>query len=269
MSIKLVAIDIDGTLLNNERQITPEVKQAITDATNQGVKIVLTTGRPSIGILDVIQELGLENEDNYMIAYNGAVIQNAGSKKVLLESPLDYNDYLEIELLSRQLNIQLHVQDFEMMYTANKEISPYTIHEASLTGIPLSYRPVSEMTPDIKIIKAMYIGEPNHLDDVIAKVPQQYKERLSMFKSAPFYYEILNPEATKGNAVHELATLLGIKQEEVMAIGDNENDLSMIEYAGIGVAMENALPSVKAICNKITLSNEEHGVAHAIREWVL
>ncbi|MBO0476382.1 sugar-phosphatase [Vagococcus sp. DIV0080] len=269
MSIKLVTIDIDGTLLNSERKVTNEVKEAIRKCTEQGVNIVIATGRPTIGVMDLIKELNLDNEHGFMITYNGALIQNAGTEKVLIEHGLSHDDYLDIELLARKLNIHLHVQDYNNMYTANKDISEYTIHESFLTGMPLTYRPVSDMTADTKIIKSMMIDHQEKLDAAIKEIPESFTERFAMVKSMPFYLEVLNKQATKGIAVAELANFLNISLDEVMAIGDNENDLSMIEVAGTGVAMGNAVPSVKEIADKITKSNDEHGVAYALEQWVL
>lgn len=269
MTIKMVTIDIDGTLVNSERKLTPEVKKAIKQASDKGVDIVLTTGRPTIGVLDLVKELELENDHSFIITYNGGMIQNAGTKEIITQHALSHEDYQDVELLSRKLGVHLHVQDESTMYTANTDISPYTINEAMITGIPLQYKPVYEMTEDIKLVKAMMIDHEAILDAAIAKIPNEFHERFAIVKSAPYYLEILDPKATKGESVKELAEYLNIKQEEVMAIGDNENDLSMIKYAGIGVAMGNAVESVKAIANKITLTNDEHGVAHAINEWVL
>lgn len=269
LGIKLVTIDIDGTLLNSKKELTEEVKTAIKKATNQGVNIVLATGRPTIGVLDLVKELELDNEHGFMITYNGAMIQNAGTKEILIEHPLTHEDFLDIELLSRKLGVHFHAQDYNRMYTPNKDLSEYTIHEATLTGIPVSYRAISEMTPDMKIIKSMMIDKEQILDEAISQIPADFSERFAIVKSAPFYLEVLNKQATKGEAVKELANKLNISLDEVMAIGDNDNDLSMIETAGIGVAMGNAVSSVKEIADKITTSNDEHGVAFALEEWVL
>lgn len=269
MTIKLVTIDIDGTLLNSDHKLTDQVKSAIKKAADQGVDIVLTTGRPTVGVVDLIKELELENDHNFMITYNGGLIVNAGTKEVLSKHALTHDDYLDIELLSRKLNVHLHAQDFTTLYTANTDISQYTVLESSLTGMPLQYKPVYEMTPDMTIIKAMMIDHEDLIDEAITKLPEDIKKRFSIVKSMPYFLEFLNPKANKGEAVKELATILNIKQEEVMAIGDNENDYTMIEYAGIGVAMGNAVDSIKEIADEITLSNDEHGVAYAIEKWVL
>ncbi|MGY3766371.1 sugar-phosphatase [Vagococcus vulneris] len=269
MSIKLVAIDIDGTLLNSEKKITPEVKAAIKKATDAGVNIVIATGRPTIGIQAIINDLDLKNKHSYSITYNGAVVKNTGTKEIVLKHAMTHDDYIELEYLSRKLGVHFHVQDFNRMYTANRNISPYTINEASITGIPLSYHAPDEMTPEIEIIKTMMIDEPAILDNAIKQIPKEYYSRYTIVKSDKFYLEILNKEASKGGAVFELADKLGIARNEIMAIGDNENDLSMIEAAGIGVAMGNAVPSVKEAADRETKTNDEHGVAFALEEWVL
>lgn len=269
MAIKLVTIDIDGTLLNSERKVTPEVKAAIKKCTENDVNIVLATGRPTIGVLDLIKELELDNEHGFMITYNGAMIQNAGTEEVLIQHPLSHEDYLDVELLSRKLDVHFHAQDYSTMYTANKDISEYTVHEAFLTGIPLVYRPVSEMTSETTIIKAMMIDHEEKLNEAIKNMPTDFSNRFAMVKSMPFYLEVLNKNATKGIAVTELANHLNITLDEVMAIGDNENDLSMLEAAGIGVAMGNAVLAAKEAADRITKTNDEHGVAYALEEWVL
>ena len=115
----------------------------------------------------------------------------------------------------------------------------------------------------------MMIDEPAILDKAIARIPAEVKEKYTVLKSAPYFLEILDKRVTKGTGVKSLADALGIQPEEVMAIGDQENDIAMIEYAGVGVAMDNAIPAVKEAANFITKSNLEDGVAYAIEKYVL
>lgn len=269
MSIKLVAIDIDGTLLNEKREITQEVKAAIASAVEKNVAIVLCTGRPLPGVKNQLNELGLYQDNDYVITYNGALVQQTKSGKIIARHGLTYEDFLEIEVMARRVGSHLHSIDDQTIYTTNRDISPYTVHEAFLVNMPLKYRTTDEMTPDMSIVKMMMIDEPAILDAAIARLPQTFREKYTTVKSSPFYFEILNKEASKGAAVANLAQHLGIKQEEIMAIGDNENDLSMIEYAGLGVAMGNAVPLIKEVANVVTATNDEHGVAEAIKKYVL
>ena len=115
----------------------------------------------------------------------------------------------------------------------------------------------------------MMIDEPEVLDPAIAKLPLHFTEKYTTVKSTPFYYEIMNKNASKGNALAKLADHLGLNKDEVMAIGDNENDLTMLEYAGIGVAMKNAIPIVKEVADVETASNDEDGVALVVEQYVL
>lgn len=120
------------------------------------------------------------------------------------------------------------------------------------------------MDPNTQFLKVMMIDEPAILDQAIARIPQEVKEKYTVLKSAPYFLEILDKRVNKGTGVKSLADVLGIKPEEIMAIGDQENDIAMIEYAGVGVAMDNAIPSVKEVANFVTKSNLEDGVAFAI-----
>ncbi len=269
MAIKLIAIDMDGTLLNPQHQISPRVKQAIGQARDQGVHIVLTTGRPYIGVERYLMELDLQQEGQYCITNNGALVQQAVNGECEAETTLSFDDYLKFEQLSRELGVHFQALDKSSLYTANKDISEYTIHEAYLTGIPVRYRAVEEMDRALTFPKVMMIDKPELLDAAIARLPQEAQQNYTILKSAPYYLEILNKKVNKGTGVHALAQQLHLTQDEIMAIGDQENDLAMIEYAGTGVAMGNAIDSVIAVSQFVTKTNAEDGVAHAIEKFAL
>lgn len=265
--IKLIAIDIDGTLLNSHHQITDEVKNALMQKRKEGVYIVLCTGRPILGVEDYLNELQLTTDDDYVITFNGALAQNTKTKETLAHHTLNIHDFYTLHQLSLELDLHFHTETTEAMYTSNRDISPYTVIESGMTKMPLHYRTAEEMDRDMIISKMMIIDEPELLDAGIPKIPAELHEKYEFVKSMPFFLEVLNKQATKGNALKDLAEQLGIKQEEVMAIGDNLNDLTMIEYAGCGVAMGNAEQEVKDIANHITKTNDENGVAYAVNTW--
>ena len=265
--IKLIAIDIDGTLLNSHHQITEEVKNALIQKRNEGVYVVLCTGRPILGVEDYLEQLGFTGENDYAITFNGALVQKVKTKEILAHHTLTIHDYYKINTLAMELGLDLHTETTEAMYTSNRDISPYTVIESGMTHMPLHYRTPEEMDKDIVISKMMMVKDPELLDQGIANIPEHYYNDFEFVKSMPFFLEVLNTKATKGNALKDLADSLGIKQEEVMAIGDNLNDVSMIEYAGCGVAMGNAVDELKEIANEITKTNDEHGVAYAVNTW--
>ena len=162
-----------------------------------------------------------------------------------------------------------HALDRNTLYTANRDISYYTVHESFVATIPLVFCEAEKMDPSIEFLKVMMIDEPAILDQAIARIPAEVKEKYTVLKSSPYFLEILDKRVNKGTGVKSLAEVLGIKQEEIMAIGDQENDIAMIEYAGVGVAMDNAIPAVKEAANFVTKSNLEDGVAWAIEKYVL
>ncbi|WP_059105514.1 sugar-phosphatase [Shouchella shacheensis] len=266
---KLIAIDMDGTLLNDQHEVTNEVKDALREAKSQGVNVVLCTGRPIGGVRSYLDDLNLTEEGDFVIAYNGALVQNSYSGEVVLSHSLTHKELKEIYELSLTLKTPMHYFDSENVYTPNRHISPYTVYESYVTGVPLTYQTVEETPHDIAIPKIMFVDESEKLDQAMKALPASYKETYMMVKSAPFFLEILHPEVSKGNAVRHLAEKLGYGREEVLAIGDNGNDLTMVEYAGCGVAMANAIPELKEIADAHTGSNNENGVAHAIRDLAL
>jgi Cof subfamily protein (haloacid dehalogenase superfamily) len=268
MSIKLVAIDIDGTLVTDEKKITPEVFEAIQEAKRQGVKIVICTGRPLPGVKGYLNELNLMDKGDYVIVFNGGLVQETSTGEEFVRYTMTHDDYLEIEMWSRKLGVHMHAITNDAIYTANRNIGEYTINEAFLVKMPVKYRTPEEMS-DKEIVKMMYIDAPEKLAQTIENVPLSMKENYTTVQSTPYYYEILNKRANKGAALLALAEKLGIDQSETMAIGDEANDLAMLEVAGLSVAMGNATESVKAACDVITETNNNSGVAVALRKWVL
>ncbi len=268
MTIKLIAIDIDGTLLNEKSALNPATIQAVQAARDAGIKVVLCTGRPLTGVQDYLNELGLAGDDQYVITFNGALAQTINGR-VLVRHTLNYDQYRKLESLSETLNTHFHVETEAHIYTANKNISPYTIGEAYLVKMPIRYRAVDEMPVDITLSKAMFIDDPDIISAAVAKLPDNIQHEFYFVRSEPYFLEAMNNAASKGNAITGLAKDLGLTMDEVMALGDQGNDLSMIKAAGWGVAMGNAIDEVKAAAQAITLTNKEDGVAAAINKYAL
>ncbi|GEK92103.1 sugar-phosphatase [Alkalibacterium kapii] len=269
MTIKLIAIDIDGTLLNTDRKVTKEVKEAIHAAKQADIRVVLCTGRPFPGVVSLIEELELNETDDYVISYNGALVQNTHTEEKIIDYTLTHDDYLFLEKTAREAGSHFHAIHNEGVFTPNKDISKYTVREAFIIGLPLFYRTPGEMDPSSSYNKMMMIDEPPVLEAAIARLPESLWENYTLLRSEPYYFEILNKKASKGKAVKALAEHLNIDRKQVMAIGDSGNDIDLVDFAGIGVAMENATDEVKAVADVITASNNNHGVAHAINTYAL
>ncbi|WP_455543059.1 sugar-phosphatase [Intestinibacter sp.] len=269
MEYKLIALDIDGTLLNSSHQITDNVKQAIKESKEKGVKVVLCTGRPLKGVEDFLEELNLNEEGDYVSTFNGALVQDAYTGEPISHLTLGYNDLCDLYNLSLEVGSRSHFYDTRTVYTFNKDVSDYTITEAYLTGAHLNVTELDKISEDIEMSKFMMIDHPEILDECIKKIPEEYYERYTIVRSMPFFLEFLNKNANKGAGIGLLSQKLGINQDEVICVGDAGNDKHMIEYAGLGVAMGNATDEIKEIANYVTKTNDEDGVAHVINKFIL
>lgn len=268
MTIKLIAIDIDGTLLNEKNELAPATVTAVQAALKQGIKVVLCTGRPLAGVQPYLDALGISGDEQYAITLNGSVAQTV-SGNVLTYHSLSYDNYVDLEAAARKLQINFQIETPDYIYTTNKNISAYTIGESYLVKMLIRYRDPSEMSRDLTISKAMFVGDPKEIDRIVSLIPQDLKDRFYVVQSEPYFVEIMNKNASKGNTLHELVTKLGLTPDDVMALGDQGNDLTMIKYAGLGVAMGNAIDEVKEAAQAVTLTNAEDGVAAAIRKYAL
>lgn len=268
MAIKLIAIDIDGTLLNEKNELAEETISTIKEARQQGIKVVLCTGRPLSGVSPYLKSLGISGDDEYVITFNGAMAQTV-SGKVLNHHTLSSDDFIDIEAEARKLGSNFQIETSDFIYTPNKDISIYTIYESYLVTMPIRYREVSEMPKDLTISKAMFVDHEEVISAIKDKVISRLGNRYYVVQSEPFFIEIMNKEASKGSALDSLANQLGLSSENVMAIGDQGNDLSMIQYAGLGVAMGNAIPEIKEVAQFETKTNAENGVAYAIQQYGL
>lgn len=269
MGIKLITIDIDDTLVNTAKQVTPRVKTALQEATAQGVKVVLTTGRPLPGIQEYLDELGLNHQDDqYAITYNGGVVQTTNGEE-LGGKELAYSDYLRLREVADELGAYLQVETIDAAYTSAKEINYWASRENFLIKMPLIIKPVDEMDPNDHYVKFMFIGDEADIDSWRDALPADVKDAYYIVKSTPQHLEFMHKDATKGSGLLTLAAKLGIDQSETMALGDQQNDITMIEAAGLGVAMGNAVPEVKAVADVEATTQNTDGVGVAVEKWVL
>lgn len=269
MAIKLITIDIDDTLVNTAKQVTPRVKAALQEATAQGVKVVLTTGRPLPGVQEYLDELVLNHQDDqYAITYNGGVVQTTNGEE-LGGKELAYSDYLRLREVADELGAYLQVETIDAAYTSAKEINYWASRENFLIKMPLIIKPVDEMDPNDHYVKFMFIGDEADIDSWRDALPADVKEAYYIVKSTPQHLEFMHKDATKGSGLLTLAAKLGIDRSETMALGDQQNDVTMIEAAGLGVAMGNAVPEVKAVADVETTTQNADGVGVAVEKWVL
>ncbi|KAJ51743.1 hypothetical protein BD780_003297 [Clostridium tetanomorphum] len=264
---KLIALDMDGTLLNSNKNISKENLTAIKNAKKLGVKIVLSTGRPLEGIKKYLNKLNLINDEDYSVVYNGAIVQNNKTGKLLCKKLLSIDDVAYLYDLSKKLNIHIHTLTPELCITPKS--GKYTELECELNNIPLKVMDFHALNKELEIVKIVFADEPSLISKIMNKIPDEALSKYTVVRSAPFFLEFLNKKANKGSGVEVITESLNIDKNHVICVGDAGNDMHMIELAGLGVAMENAFPEVKKIADYITLTNDNHGVAHVINKFIL
>ncbi len=264
---QLIALDMDGTLLNENKEISVRCHEAIAQLKLRGKRVVLATGRPLNGVLRYLEKLDLFDEKDYVVAFNGALVQSTKTKEIIFDQPLSMACYRELYALSVQLGVHIHALTDQSVLTPKN--NPYTIIESKINQIPIIESPLDEINPNTTIVKVMFVDDEKILDRIIPLLPQAVLDQYTILRSAPYFLEFLNKNVDKGVGVSMVAKELGLKREQVICVGDAGNDLAMIKFAGLGVAMGNAFDEIKEAADYVTHTNEEDGVAHVIEKFML
>lgn len=265
---RLLALDLDGTLTNREKQVSLKNREFIRRAQKRGTDIILASGRPVIGIEKIAQSLDLHHTGGYILAYNGGHILDCKTGKSLVKRlvPMEYtHDICEVIH-------QFHV--FPLTYNETGVICEndediYVKREAYNNSIPVIKVPSLEQAIREPVVKFMVVGEPSELEKASNYLKKKFDGLLNVFFSEPYFLEITPPGIEKSSALKELTQILNIPRNELMACGDGLNDIPMMKFAGFSVAMENAYEETKKVADYIVPSNEEDGVAVAIEKFIL
>jgi len=266
--IRLIATDLDDTLLNEEWKISEGNARAIRRSLEKGVKVTVATGRMAVSAREYARELGL---DIPIITYHGALIEQSLSREVLYRKAIPSNLAAEIlgNLQDRRIYTQVHLKD--RVFTNASRNNEYSELYHRMTGIEIEktdYLDLLQRESD-GVEKIICIAEEEVLEDIADKYKKIYEGRVNFTSSRKNFLEIIDKEVNKATALKALADRWGIRREEIMALGDSPNDREMIIYAGVGVAVENAHPEIRKVADYITCSNREDGVARAIERFVL
>lgn len=268
--IRLLILDIDGTIAGHNNQVSPRVIQAIQGVKERGIRVAIATGRMFKSAKRFHEVI---TSDLPIIAYNGAWIQHPADNKVYRklsvqpEIGLAIFDYLSEEPWRSQLHIQIYHDDELYVAESNDQIDTYEERTGCKANLLKDLREIIEQSPT-KLLAVCH--QKNISQKLVSTVQKHYPvEQIYCTQSTEFYVEFTSPLATKGQAVKFLTEdTLGLQSENTMAIGDNFNDTEMLQYAGISIAMENAPDNLKKIADYVTSSVEEDGVAQAIAKFL-
>nr|WP_303110274.1 Cof-type HAD-IIB family hydrolase [uncultured Prevotella sp.] len=260
---RAIALDLDGTLTNHDKVVTPRTRQALLKAQELGTVIILASGRPTYGIVPVAECLELEKRGGYILSYNGGNIVNAKTGEKLFSQFLP--DAV-IPILYKYAKEKNHAL---LGYAGNEIITempddPYVKEESRINK--MNIRKVDNLMETLEPhpTKLLMTGDPTDMIKAEEKLVEILGEKMDIFRSAPFFLELVPKGIDKAQSLLRLLSKINLTPADLMAFGDGYNDLSMLKLAGVGVAMANAAPEVRADADYVTLSNEEDGVAEAL-----
>lgn len=264
--IKLVAIDMDGTLLSSGLSISNANRKAIRLARENGTKVVLCSGRTIHSLLHYAKELGIDDEDDYIVGYNGAGAVHVKDEKFIYKNCMNGREAKIIAALCDRVDANYSIHTFSESMTPRA--NPYSTKESGLNNVPLMIRHPRELHDEEPVTKVLVLDDERVLDQYVHILMEQLGGQYQIVRTMPFYLEIMRKNVTKFTGIMAVADQFGFDQSEILAIGDALNDLEIILYAGIGVAMGNAQKSLKDVAKFVTKTNDHDGVAYAMNKFL-
>lgn len=271
MAIKVIIMDVDGTLFNNEKTISPKTKEALLKAQEAGSILVLASGRPTTGLYDIAKDLDMEKHHGLLVSYNGSKVTDCETGEVLFNEAMTPEEAKSVLAHLKKFDrVRPMIDKGEYMYVNNVYDNiiqfnggPFNVIEYESRGGKFKLCEVDDFETfvDFPVNKILTTSDPEYLQEHYKEMMEPFKDTLSCMFTGDFYFEFTAKGIDKAKALDTVLIPRGYTQEEMIAFGDGHNDASMVKYAGTGVAMENAVQDLKDIADEVTLSNDEDGIA--------
>lgn len=269
MKYKLLVLDVDGTLLNDEREISKRTLAALLKVQQMGVRIVLASGRPTYGLMPLAKTLELGNYGGFVLSYNGCQIIKAQNGEILFERRINPEMLPYLEKKARKNGFAIFTYHDDTLITDSPD-NEYIKNEALLNNLKIIREDEFSTAIDFAPCKCMLVSDK---EKALIGLEQHWEKRLAgtldAFRSEPYFLEVVPCGVNKANTLGALLEHLGVTREEVIAVGDGVCDVTMLQLAGMGVAMGHSQDSVKVCADYVTTSNEEDGVALAVEKLIL
>lgn len=269
MKYKLLVLDVDGTLLNDEREISKRTLAALLKVQQMGVRIVLASGRPTYGLMPLAKTLELGNYGGFVLSYNGCQIIKAQNGEILFERRINPEMLPYLEKKARKNGFAIFTYHDDTLITDSPD-NEYIKNEALLNNLKIIKEDEFSTAIDFAPCKCMLVSDK---EKALIGLEQHWEKRLAgtldAFRSEPYFLEVVPCGVNKANTLGALLEHLGVTREEVIAVGDGVCDVTMFQLAGMGVAMGHSQDSVKVCADYVTASNEEDGVALAVEKLIL
>ena len=265
MKYKLLVLDVDGTLLNDEREISKRTLAALLKVQQMGVRIVLASGRPTYGLMPLAKTLELGNYGGFVLSYNGCQIIKAQNGEILFERRINPEMLPYLEKKARKNGFAIFTYHDDTLITDSPD-NEYIKNEALLNNLKIIREDEFSTAIDFAPCKCMLVSDK---EKALIGLEQHWEGTLDAFRSEPYFLEVVPCGVNKANTLGALLEHLGVTREEVIAVGDGVCDVTMLQLAGMGVAMGHSQDSVKVCADYVTASNEEDGVALAVEKLIL
>jgi Cof subfamily protein (haloacid dehalogenase superfamily) len=270
MSKRVIVMDVDGTLATSQKEISPRTKNALIKAQEQGDLIILASGRPTSGLLDFAKDLLMDSYQGLLVSYNGSKVVNAKTHEVLFDQTLSIEQSKAVLQHLKKFRLIPMVDKDDYLYVHDVfqgyidfQGQPFNVIEYESRGGKFKLCEQDDLAEfvDFPMNKIIVAGDPDYLQENYQSMMAPFKDSLNCVFTGPFYFEFTAKGIDKAKALDTVLSPLGYDSQDVIAFGDGHNDMTMLDYAGIGVAMGNAVPEVKAMANHTTASNDEDGIA--------
>ena len=271
MSIKVIIMDVDGTLTNGKKVVTPKTKEALLKEEEAGAILILASGRPTSGLMDLAKELKMDQHHGLLVSYNGSKVVDCETNETLFNQALSIEEGKAVlEHMKSFDRVRPMIDKDGYMFVNNVydnwitwKGEPFDVIQYESRGGKFKLCEIDDLAEfvDFPLNKILTTSDPEYLQAHYQEMMEPFKETLSCMFTGDFYFEFTAQGIDKAKALDTVLIPMGYKKEEMIAFGDGHNDASMVKYAGVGVAMANAVQDLKDIADEVTLSNEEDGIA--------
>lgn len=268
METKALVLDIDGTLTNSKKEISEGTKNGIREVLKRGHTVILASGRPTAGMQLYARELELESYGGFLLSFNGAKIINCKTGEVVFQKTLPSSAISQLFYFAekRDCGIVTYLGD---SIISGRRMDSYLELESRMNGMPIKEVENFIEYAEYDMNKCLMTASPEKAEQFVIELNNKFSDCLSIYRSEPFFIEIMPKNIDKATSLERMLSTIGLTSKDIICCGDGYNDMTMIEYAGIGVAMGNAQPALKEIADYITDTNDQDGIIKVIDKFIL